>query len=782
VLYPKNIHTKLSFNQVLDIAKKLCDTDLGRSIYKKLKFTHQPDILSLWLTQTEEVFDILHEGKLNVSLPLDCDLHEKTARIQGFFYEIESLQEIYNLLKSIKRVDDFFRNNVDEYPKISKVFKDISIDYTLINQIDQILDPDGNIKPSATPALRKIHLQIKKAETNIFRSSNSIFIQAKEKGLLADTELGIKNGRVVLPVLSEHKRKVHGVLIDQSGTGKVSYIEPIEIVSLNNDLSELLIKKRQEVIAILKNITHHIVINLSEIMKARQHLAFYDFVRSKARLASDWKCVKPQFDSCAQVINSKHPLLQDRLIDENKLLVPLNYSLNEEDRIIVISGPNAGGKSVALKTVGLLQVMLQHGFLVPCSAESTFILFENIFIDIGDDQSIESDLSTYSSHLKSAKHIVNFCDENTLVLMDEIGTGTDPMFGGPMAEAILESIHARKAYGIITTHFSNIKAKADQLKGVKNAAMLFDIDNLIPMYKLEVGQPGSSFAFEVASNIGLNKKLIKRAKALTDTKQYDLDELLSDVQSQQEKLKEKELELNEKLANAKVFEQEYRSLKDSLEDQKTQIIQQANSEASSIIKSANKEIEKTIRVIKESSANKGKTDKVRKTLNQKVSKLESNQPTINTNEINYKIGDQVQVIGSNTAGEIIEIKKNKVTIKFGNLTTKTSTANIEKVGNSTSKQVKKYISDSSYLQKQQSFKTEIDIRGMRTHDALNEVDNFIDTALIMGVSSLRILHGKGNGILRTEIRKHLKFNPSVVKMTYERVDFGGEGISIIELG
>ena len=236
------------------------------------------------------------------------------------------------------------------------------------------------------------------------------------------------------------------------------------------------------------------------------------------------------------------------------------------------------------------------------------------------------------------------------------------------------------------------------------------------------------------------------------------------------------------MANAKVFEQEYRSLKDSLEDQKTQIIQQANSEASSIIKSANKEIEKTIRVIKESSANKGKTDKVRKTLNQKVSKLESNQPTINTNEINYKIGDQVQVIGSNTAGEIIEIKKNKVTIKFGNLTTKTSTANIEKVGNSTSKQVKKYISDSSYLQKQQSFKTEIDIRGMRTHDALNEVDNFIDTALIMGVSSLRILHGKGNGILRTEIRKHLKFNPSVVKMTYERVDFGGEGISIIELG
>ena len=782
MLYPKNIHVKLSFDQVLEIAKDHCETDLGRSIYKKLKFTNKHEILSLWLSQTEELYDIVSEGKLNVLLPLDYDLHEKTAKIQGFFYEIESLQEIYDLLRSIKKVDDFFKNNIDEYPKISKIFKNISIDYSLINQIDKILDPDGNIKPSASPALRKIHSQVKKAENNIFKSSNDIFLKAKDKGLLADTELGIKNGRVVLPVLSEHKRKIHGVLIDQSGTGKVSYIEPIEIVSLNNDLSELLIKKRQEIVRILKNITQQIVINLSEIKKARQHLAFYDYVRSKALLASDWNCVKPNFNSFTQVVNSKHPLLQNRLNDENKLLIPLDYSLNKDNRIIVISGPNAGGKSVALKTVGLLQVMLQHGFLVPCSAESTFQLFENIFIDIGDDQSIESDLSTYSSHLKSAKHIVNFCDENTLVLMDEIGTGTDPMFGGPIAEAILESIHAKNAFGIITTHFSNIKAKADRLKGVKNAAMLFDIDNLIPMYKLEVGQPGSSFAFEVASNIGLNKKLIKRAKALTDTKQYDLDELLSDVQSQQERLKEKERELNEKLANAKVFEHEYRSLKDAIESQKTQIIQQANSEASIIIKSANKEIEKTIRVIKESAANKGKTDKVRKTLNRKVEKFENNQSTIKSSEINYKIGDQVQVIGSNTAGEIIEIKKKKITIKFGNLVTKTSIDNIEKVGNSTSKQVKKYISDSSYLQKQQNFKTEIDIRGMRTHEALNEVDNLIDTALIMGVSSLRILHGKGNGILKTEIRKHLKFNPSVVKMTYERVDFGGEGISIIELG
>ena len=782
MLFPKNIYNKLGFDQVIDFAKNHCETELGKSIHTQVKYTNQSDILFLRLEQTKEALEILENAKLNVFLPLDFDLHEKTAHIEGFFYEIESIQEISDFLVSAKKVDDFFRNNIDEYPNLSSVFKDVGIDYTLIDQIDQILDPEGKIKPSATPKLRKIHNEIKKLESNIIKSSNNIFLKAKEKGLLANTKLGIKNGRVVLPVLSEFKRKVNGVLIDQSGTGKISYIEPMEIVGLNNDLSELQIKKRQEIITILKKISQQIVLNLREIKKARKNLAFYDFVRSKARLASDWKCVLPKFDSFTNVINSKHPLLKERLSDESKQLVPLDYSLDKDNRIIVISGPNAGGKSVALKTIGLLQLMLQNGFLVPCSDESTFQIFEHIFIDIGDDQSIESDLSTYSSHLKSAKHIVNFCDENTLVLMDEIGTGTDPMFGGPIAEAVLESIHAKNAYGIITTHFSNIKTKADQLTGIQNAAMLFDVDKLIPLYKLQVGQPGSSFSFEVASNIGLNKKLIKRAKALTDTKQYDLDELLSDVQLQQEKIKEKELELNIKLENAKKYEHEYRLLKEKLEGQKSEIIQQANIKASSIIKSANKEIEKTIRVIKESSADKKKTDKVRNSLKQKVTKLGDDIPDTISTEIKYKIGDQVQVKGSDISGEITEIKKNKITIRFGALTTKTTIESIEKVGQGNAKKVKKYISESSYFNKQQSFKSEIDIRGMRTHEALSEVDSLIDTALIMGVSKLRILHGKGNGILRTEIRKHLKQNPTIVNMSYERVGLGGEGISIIELG
>ena len=406
------------------------------------------------------------------------------------------------------------------------------------------------------------------------------------------------------------------------------------------------------------------------------------------------------------------------------------------------------------------------------------MLFENIFIDIGDDQSIESDLSTYSSHLKAAKHIINFSSSDTMVLMDEIGTGTDPMFGGPMAEAVLEEIQKKGAYGIITTHFSNIKAKAEKLEGVINAAMLFDVENLVPLYKLQLGQPGSSFVYEVAANIGLNKKLIKRAKQLTNTKQYDLDALLAEVQTRNELVSQNQAELSQKLADAKSIEVEYRMLKESMDAQKKDIMAQATAQANDIIKSANKEIEKTIREIKEAGADKVKTLKVREKLQAQVS---SDIPVIEKVLSNLKVGDTVQLNNTESVGEIIEIKRDKAILQVGAMTTSTKLQNLTKVGAQHAKKVKKYISSSSYNEKQSSFKSEKDIRGMRTMDALNEIDTWIDNALILGVGSLRVLHGKGNGILRLELRRHLKGHPSIQKITYEHVDLGGEGISIIEL-
>ena len=780
MFYPKNINEKLGLDLVVEATLERCDTEAGKQHIRRIKWSGDKDQITLWLEQTEELRLITSKGDLSLSLNIDFDLQVKTARIEGFFYEVETIQQIQDCLRGMQRIVSFSLEHNEEYTRLAELFNNLEIDWGLIEEIDKILDIDGEIKPNASSGLQKIVSAIKRAEKNIRKNSNSIFIEAKEQGLLADTELGIKNGRVVLPVLSEFKRRVSGVLIDQSGTGKISYIEPIELVSLNNELAELHIKKRQEIVLILREITRKIVLYLSDIRLGMQKMAVYDFIRAKARLALDWECKLPKLGADTAVYDAKHPLLQERLSKEDKVIVPLNYEFNKEQRIIVISGPNAGGKSVSLKTIGLLQYMLQSGFLVPCSEESVFTIFQNIFVDMGDNQSIESDLSTYSSHLKAAKHIINFCNEETLVLMDEIGTGTDPMFGGPMAEAILEEIHKKKAFGVITTHFSNIKTKADKLAGIANAAMLFDLDKLIPLYKLQVGQPGSSFVYEVASNIGLNKKLIKRAKQLTNTKQYDLDALLAEVQSQQEKLRQQQTEINDKEEQAKLIESEYRKLKDDLEKQQKEILQQAKEKAQSLIKSANKDIEKTIRVIKETKADKNKTQRARKALGEKIdaSKIQSSEHQVNTN---FAAGDQVQILNTSTVGEIVELKRGKATVQIGGLTTKTSVENLEIVGKTTAKKVKKYISNASYAEKQSGFKTEKDIRGMRTFDALQEIDVWVDNAIILGVGTLRLLHGKGNGILKAEVRRHLKPHPAIKSIKYERVDLGGEGISIIEL-
>ncbi|MBT6234513.1 MAG: hypothetical protein HOI49_00275 [Bacteroidetes bacterium] len=780
MLYPKNIKEKLGIDQVLEATISRCETEAGRQHIHKVRCSGDREQITLWLEQTEELVNILSKGELSISFNVDFDLQSKTAQIEGFFYEIETIQQIQDFLRGLHRITTFSQERREDYPRLYSLFENLDIDWTLIAAIDEVLDIDGEVKPSASKGLQKIITEIKRAERSIIKSSNSIFTNAKEQGLLADTELGIKNGRVVLPVLSEFKRRVSGVLIDQSGTGKISYIEPLELVGLNNELAELHIKKRQEIIQILRQLTSKIVLYLRNIERGMQKASVFDFVRAKARLALDWKCKLPKLDNETTVIRARHPLLEERLHNEKNEIVPLDYTFNEDQRLIVISGPNAGGKSVALKTIGILQFMLQSGYLVPCNAESSFRIFEHIFVDIGDNQSIESDLSTYSSHLKAAKHIINFCDESTLVLMDEIGTGTDPMFGGPMAEAILEVIHRKQAYGVITTHFSNIKTKADKLKGVSNAAMLFDIDKLVPLYKLQIGQPGSSFVYEVASNIGLNKKLIKRAKQLTNTKQYDLDALLSEVQSQQEKLAIEQREINKKAEEAAEITSAYRALKEELDNQKKEIIAQAKEEAQHLIQNANKDIEKTIRVIKETSANKEKTLKARKKLENKI-EISAPKEDKTAFVTTLKPGDQVQMLNTNTVGEILEIKRGKATIQVGRMTTKTDVKNLEIVGNKTAKKIKKYISNSSYADKQSSFKTEKDIRGMRTYDALQEIDTWIDNAIILGVSTLRVLHGKGSGILKAELRRHLKPHLAVKSIQYERVDLGGEGISIIEL-
>jgi DNA mismatch repair protein MutS2 len=780
VVFPKNIAEKLGFDQVLEHATLLCESERAKGHLQRVRFSNNKEQILLWLKQTHQCAELIRESKLNLNIAVDFDLKEKSARISGFFYEAEDLVAILDVLRTLKKATDF-ATHTDDYEELTQLFEVEGIDYDLIDGIERIIDAEGAVKPNASRKLQKISAEIRKTEQSVTRRSQKLFSDAKDKGVLGDTELGIKNGRLVLPVLSEHKRKIDGLLIDQSGTGKISYIEPLELVGLNNQLAELNIKQRQEIIAILRELTQRIVGSLDGIKRGIQRLVVFDSIRAKARLALDWEAVLPKVSDRTSVYQGIHPLLRLRLKEEGKPIVPVDYELNEDQRLIVISGPNAGGKSVALKTIGLLQYMLQCGFLVPCREASTFRIYKHIFIDIGDNQSIESDLSTYSSHLKAAKHIINFSNEDTLVLMDEIGTGTDPMFGGPMAEAILEFIDKKKAQGVITTHFSNIKSKAKKLKNVVNAAMLFDVENLKPLYKLEVGQPGSSFVYELAASIGLNKKLIKRANALTQTKQYDLDKLLAEVQQQKEMLNDLEEELELREENAARYEKEYLELKHQLEEQKKAILNKAKQEAELVIKGANKEIEKTIREIKESGADKLKTKRARQRLEKQKEKNSASNES-EEEKPSFKVGDRVQIIGTDTIGEVLEIKKNRVALSVGSLTTKTNVSKIQKVGiNKEAKKAKKYISERSFNTRQADFKTELDIRGMRTYDALQAVDTWIDSALILGFTNLRLLHGKGDGILKQEVRRHLKPNTAIASIQYERVDLGGEGVSLITL-
>ncbi len=780
MIYPKNIKEKLGFDQILDLTAQECETERAKALLPAVKFLNDRDAIRQRLMQTYEMKQILENSALQLSLPIDFVIDKKTASAIGFYYLEEELVMLMDALRSISLCLSFFSDKKDSYPELSALFEGIDIDLSIVDVLEKSLDRDGKIKPNASKKLEKIYAEIQKLEKSIIRKSNDVFNLNKEKGYLAETELSIKNGRVVLPVLSEHKRKLDGLLIDQSASGKISYIEPLALVTINNELSELYIKKQQEIVAILRNLTKSIVPYLSDIDMAFHQLAYFDFTRAKARLSIKFNWNLPEINAANQDIKmAVHPLLKIHLDEEGKAPVPLNISFNDEQRIIVISGPNAGGKSVALKTVGLLQYMLQSGYLIPVDPSSSFKQFDNIFVDIGDDQSIESDLSTYSSHLTAAKHIVNFSDQETLVLMDEIGTGTDPMFGGPMAEAILEEIHDKQAFGLITTHFSNIKTKATSLENAVNAAMLFDVKKLVPLYSLNIGQAGSSFAYEVAKNIGLNKKLIAKAKKYTNTKQYDLDSLLAEVQQQKEELDKELRVLEETKSKAKIYEEEYLKLKGELEKQKQQILKQAKKEAEAILSEANKDIERTIRVIKESKADKQQTAKVRKQISDKRTDLQS---TVKEEvKAEFKVGDKVQIIDTESVGEIVGIQKNKAELVVGSVTTKINLNRLQKVGASQKSKVKKYISRSSFAERQKDFNPELDVRGKRTEEAIRLVDQWIDSAIILGFSELRLIHGKGYGILKQQIREHLKPNTAVKSIAYESIQLGGDGVSLIQL-
>jgi DNA mismatch repair protein MutS2 len=604
----------------------------------------------------------------------------------------------------------------------------------------------------------------------------------------------------VIPIAAEHKRKIKGFVHDESQTGQTVFIEPAEVFDANNEIRELEYEERREIYRILLALTDQIRPHLDDLKKAVNFLAQIDFIRAKAKLAVQLDAVMPKLHERPFVnwTNARHPLLHLSFTKQGKTVVPLGVRLDEKARILIISGPNAGGKSVALKTIGLVQYMLQCGLLVPMADYSDMGVFQNLYIDIGDEQSLENDLSTYSSHLTSMKQFLIGANKRTLFLIDEFGTGTEPGLGGAIAESILEDLNKSGAYGVINTHYTNLKVFADKTPGLVNGAMRFDGEHLEPLYQLEIGRPGSSFAFEIAQKIGLPKGVIDRAKEKLGSQQVNFEKLLKELDIEKRVFSEKNLEIS--INQRKLAQQlaEYTALKTRLDNEQKQIVNDAKQKAKALVQQANQRIENTIREIKENKAEREATKQVRHELEQfeqkelkpetlVVEKPQQAEEEFETDNGAITVGSYVRIASQNAIGEVLSLRGKDAEIRIGDLKSTVKLNRLEKVSKKTFKAATETKDDRPRSQgvdmneKMQNFSFNLDIRGKRGEEALGEVDRFFDDALMLGYPELRIVHGKGDGILRTLVRNHLRGYKQVARMEDEHADRGGAGVTIVKM-
>jgi DNA mismatch repair protein MutS2 len=647
-----------------------------------------------------------------------------------------------------------------------------------------VIDPNGDTRPDASPELQQLTAAIAKAELESRKKIDQVFRQTREKGWAADGGLTIRDGRLCIPLLAENKRKLRGFIHDESSSGQTVYIEPEEVFSLNNKVRDLEFDRRREVVRILVELTAELRPAVPAIESYHGLLTRLDFVRAKALLAVELEASMPELlnDQSVELINARHPLLFLNMKRHRQTVVPLNVRINEQSRVILVSGPNAGGKSVCMKTVGLLQLMVQAGLLIPASEHSKVGIFRQVFADIGDDQSIESDLSTYSAHLTKMRHFSKYADSKTLVLIDEFGTGTDPQFGGPIAEAVLETLNNRKIRGVITTHYSNLKLFAGSAEGIENASMLFDQAGMRPTYILETGKPGSSYAFEIARKIGLPEEVISLAKSKISEDQKRVESLLTNLERDKRKILESGAELEKRERRVKQLIEENEKLKVYLEENRKVILKDAKLEAQNIIKNANKLIENTISEIKGAKAEKEKTRSLRGNLERELKKhdvKEVKSPPAAANEEITK-GDWIRVTDSGAVGQVLDVHKDNVVMALGELRSVVKKNRVEKIPNrDVPKSVKR--STSVLSENIARFKPEIDVRGMRGEEALYEIEKVLDRALMAGFPSLKIIHGRGDGILRKLIREYLRKYSQVKRMEDEHADRGGDGITYVYL-
>lgn len=793
MIYPQNAIDKLGFTEIRDLIKEKCLSESGRQMVDKIQPQIKPDQIDRFLRQTNEFKELLlHDSPVPVDHMYAIKPLADKVRVEGSFLGEDELYRMLLSLRTIYAIIRYFNEREGQYPHLELLFEHLPIEKSIIRSIEQVLDDHGRLKDNASRLLLELTQQILKSEQEARKRLDTVFKQAQAQGWTADGGLTIREGRLSIPILAENKRKLKGLIHDESATGQTVYIEPEEVFHLNNKVRDLSFERRREVVRILTALTNDLRPHVPLLLSYHGLMTKLDFVRAKALFAIDMQATMPILSKEATInlVQARHPILYlNSLKNKGQYIVPLDIKIDDTDRIILVSGPNAGGKSVCMKTVGLLQIMLQSGLLIPVDETSSVGIFKQIFADIGDDQSIESDLSTYSAHLSKMKHFTTFANGRTLILIDEFGTGTDPLFGGPMAEAVLEQLNNKQVRGVVTTHYSNLKVFASHTNGLENASMLFDNQAMQPMYVLQIGKPGSSYAFEIAQKIGLSPDILESAKSKIGVQQKKVDTLLVDLERDKKVILDTKYAVSKREKELIELKAKYEHLQSSIEESKKEIIRKAKEEARLILKDANKLIENTISEIKSSQADKEKTKALRagvnKTLDQYNSALQPvAKPKVVVSEVTteLEVGDWVRIDDSGSEGEILEItKSNSLIIALGALRTVVKKNRVSKLkSKEKSKAIKRQTGVSS--ESIADFHPEVDVRGMRTEDALQKIELVLDRAVMIGYPSLKIIHGKGDGILRKFIRDYLRKYNHVSRFEDEHADRGGDGITYAYIG
>lgn len=821
MIYPSNFEQKTGFDKVRLLVSDKCLSPLGKERVAAMSFSTDYAFISNELDLVDE-FVKIQQGETDFPANYFFDVRYSLKRIrpEGTWMDEKELFDLKRSLQTIHDIIRFFQPGEDEeikYPALTALAGDILVFPQLVGRIDTILDKFGKVKDSASPELQTIRREMTITMSNISRNLQSILRAAQSEGVVEkDVTPTMRDGRLMIPVAPAFKRKIKGIVHDESASGKTVFIEPESVVEANNRIRELEGEEKREIIRILTDFTNFVRPLVPDILQSYEFLADIDFIRAKALFAIEIQGIRPVVEDKQQLdwARAIHPLLYLSLKKQDKEVVPLDIELTTEKRLLIISGPNAGGKSVCLKTVGLLQYMLQCGLLVPMHESSRTGLFEHLFIDIGDEQSIENDLSTYSSHLTHMKYFVRNCNERTILLIDEFGSGTEPQIGGAIAEALLNRFNQHKSFGVITTHYQNLKHFAEDTPGIVNGAMLYDRHLMQPLFKLAIGNPGSSFAIEIARKIGLPEDVIAEASEKVGMDYINMDKYLQDIvrdkrywESKRQNIRQREKKLEDIIAR-------YEKDLAEVNSQRKEIVREAKAEAARILSEANAKIENTIREIKEAQAEKERTKQARQELQsfkdsvsdaqeeddklaRKMAKLKerterkkqkqkaSVQPVFNRDVI--EVGDAVRLKGQTSVGTVMELQEKQATVAFGMIKSTVKLDRLEKVSKN---QIKKEIQKSTFVSEQTSdqmhekrlhFKQEIDVRGMRGEEALQTVTYFIDDAIQVGAQQVRILHGTGTGILRQLIREYLRSVPGVRSFHDEHVQFGGAGITVVEL-